>query len=434
MYEYVPDELAASPPIVVAAHFCNGSASALFGYAGMPALVAAADMYGFIMIFPQTTNANSASSNCWDVGSEASLTRDGGGDTQAIAQMVQHELDTRNADPDRVYVMGVSSGAMLTQAMLAVYPDVFKAGSEFSGVPAGCWASGYSVSSNWSEACAKGMVTMSAEEWGALVREMHPGYSGHRPRIQLWHGTSDTTIDYANQTEAIKEWTNVLGLNATPNSSDMPSGYQVEKWQNACGFTVLEAHTQNGGGHSTPIDADSVISFFGLDQTGPDPEVAACDPTGTGGSGGTTSGTSASTTGSGGDATAGSSSSTTGGTLGTTASGTGGATGGTASSTTSGTSGSGTSNSGGTLGSSSSGPATVAGTGPSASSTTSGAVTGGTSGTGAVSPTDESGDSGCSCKLGADRQARAALAGLPLIAFGMCFSRRARRRRQREAN
>ena len=42
--------------------------------------------------------------------------------------MVDHEIATRNADPERVYVMGVSSGAMLTQALLAVYPDVFKAG------------------------------------------------------------------------------------------------------------------------------------------------------------------------------------------------------------------------------------------------------------------------------------------------------------------
>jgi hypothetical protein len=33
---------------------------------------------------------------------------------------------------------GVSSGAMMTELLLAVYPDVFKAGSEFSGTPAGC--------------------------------------------------------------------------------------------------------------------------------------------------------------------------------------------------------------------------------------------------------------------------------------------------------
>jgi len=180
MYEYVPNNVAASPPIVVAAHFCGGSASAMFGAAS--SIVAKADQYGFIMIFPQTTNPAS-SAKCWDVGSKASLTHDGGGDTQAIAEMVKYEIGKRNANANRVYVMGVSSGAMLTQAMLAVYPDIFKAGAEFSGVPAGCWSDGWTVASNWGGTCALGRDTMSASQWGALVRGMYPGYSGYRPRI-----------------------------------------------------------------------------------------------------------------------------------------------------------------------------------------------------------------------------------------------------------
>src|SRR5689334_20225849 len=56
MYIYVPDKLATSPPILVVSHFCGGSASAVFGQAQGGGIVAAADKYGFIMIFPQTTN------------------------------------------------------------------------------------------------------------------------------------------------------------------------------------------------------------------------------------------------------------------------------------------------------------------------------------------------------------------------------------------
>ena len=187
MYEYVPANLVASPPIVVGAHYCGGSASAFFSMAS--GIVAAADKYGFIMIFPQTTNP-ATSAKCWDVGSKASLTHDGGGDTQAIAQMVKYEVSKRNADAGRVYILGASSGGMLTEAMLAVYPDVFKAGAEFSGVPAGCWSSGWSAASNWGGTCASGKDTMTAQAWGDLVRGMYPGYSGFRPRVQLWHGTS----------------------------------------------------------------------------------------------------------------------------------------------------------------------------------------------------------------------------------------------------
>jgi acetylxylan esterase len=283
MYEYVPDKVVASPPIVVAAHYCGGSASAFFSFAST--IVAAADRYGFIMIFPQTTNP-ATSAKCWDVGSKASLTHDGGGDTQAIAQMVEYEIAHRGADANRVYIMGASSGAMLTEAMLAVYPDVFKAGSEFSGVPAGCWSDGWSAASNWGGVCASGGDVMTGQQWGDLVRGMFPGYTGYRPRIQLWHGTADTTINFNNQGEAIKEWTNVLGLNATASSTDSTSvaGFTIQKWQNSCGFTVLEAHTQANGGHTTPIDATSVISFFGLDKPAPDPQPAACGTSGSGGS------------------------------------------------------------------------------------------------------------------------------------------------------
>jgi acetylxylan esterase len=137
MYEYVPAKLGASPPVLVAAHYCGGSASQMFNFTGMPAIEMAADTYGFIMIFPQTTNPAS-SADCWDVGSKASLTHNGGGDTQAIVEMVQYEVDHRSANADRIYALGASSGAMLTEALMAVYPYVFKAGAEFSGVPAGC--------------------------------------------------------------------------------------------------------------------------------------------------------------------------------------------------------------------------------------------------------------------------------------------------------
>jgi acetylxylan esterase len=282
MYEYVPAKPAASPPILVAAHYCGGSASQMFNFTGMPAIEMAAETYGFIMIFPQTTNPAS-SADCWDVGSKASLTHNGGGDTQAIAEMVQYEIGHRGANANRVYAMGASSGAMLTEALMAVYPDVFKAGAEFSGVPAGCWSDGWTPESNWGGTCALGNDTMTAIAWGNLVRAMYPGYTGYRPRLQLWHGTADMTIYYNNQTQAILEWTNVLGLNANPNSTDTTSdpGYTIEKWQNSCGFTVLEAHTQAGGGHTTPIDANSVVDFFGLNQvTGPDPQVEACGDAG----------------------------------------------------------------------------------------------------------------------------------------------------------
>jgi poly(hydroxyalkanoate) depolymerase family esterase len=328
MYIYVPDTLAKPPPIVVASHYCTGSASAMFGNLQGAGIVAAADQHGFIMIFPQTPN------NCWDVGSTKSLTHDGGGDTQAIAEMVKYTITKYNADAGRVYAIGISSGAMMTQALMGVYPDIFKAGAEFSGVADGCWSAGYDATNEWSSQCATGMVTKTAQQWGDLVRAQFPSYTGPRPRVQLWHGTADTTIVYSNLAESIKEWTNVLGLSATPTTMDAPmSGYTRQVWDNSCGLSVLEAWTQMNGVHTTPVDATAVISFFGLDKAGPDPGAAGCADGGTS----TSSSSSGSTTTSSGSTTTSTSSST------TTSSGTGGSAGtGETTGSTSGTGGGGT--------------------------------------------------------------------------------------------
>jgi acetylxylan esterase len=284
MYEYVPAKPAASPPVLVVAHYCGGNAAGMFGIASGGGLVAAADKYGFLMVFPQTSN------NCWDVGSTKSLTHDGGGDTQAIVEMVKYEISHRGANANRVYATGQSSGAMMTEALLAVYPDVFKAGAEFSGVPAGCWAVN-DPGGGWSQPCALGQVSYTPQEWGDLARAMYPGYSGYRPRIQLWHGTADATINYNNQLEAIKEWTNVLGLSATPTSTASLTinnhDFTRETWNDSCGFAVLDELSEKSGPHNTDASENAayVIPFLGLDKTGPvDPGVAAC-PGDAGGSG-----------------------------------------------------------------------------------------------------------------------------------------------------
>jgi acetylxylan esterase len=313
MYEYVPAKLAARPPVLVVSHYCSGTAAGVFGEAQGGGIVAAADQYGFVMIFPQTSN------NCWDVGSTASLTHNGGGDTQAIAEMVTYAIGKHGADANRVYATGTSSGAMMTEALLAIYPDVFKAGAEFSGVPAGCWAASYSASNQWSGPCASGQVSHTPQQWGSIVQAMDPGYSGYRPRVQLWHGESDMTINYNNQNEAIKEWSDVLGLSATPTSMATVTfnnhTWTHQSWQNSCGFTVLDAWSEQNGPHGTDanLNATHVIPFLGLDKTSPtDPEVAQCGDAGTpSGSGSASSGgsaTSGSSSGGGSGGTAGTSS------------------------------------------------------------------------------------------------------------------------------
>jgi acetylxylan esterase len=284
MYIYVPDKLAAAPPIVVSAHSCGNSASGQFG--SITKTRAAADKNGFIIILPDNPGQN-----CWDVGSKAALTHDGGGDTHAVAQMVRYALTQYSGDAKRVYVFGGSSGAMMTQALLGVYPEIFTAGAARAGVPCGCWAESYASSNQWSGPCAGGSVDKTPQQWGDYVRAINPDYAGHRPRVQLFQGKNDETISYKNMGEAIQEWTNVLGLSETPTSTDTisSSGYTYDRqfWESTCGYVVLETWSASGQGHSMTYEEDAILKFFGLDVAGgSDPELAACSGSGGTGSGG----------------------------------------------------------------------------------------------------------------------------------------------------
>src|SRR5579864_6968895 len=138
MYVYVPSAVATNPPILTLVHYCGGSAQAVFGQAQGGGIVSAADKYGFIMVVPSNANSSGANGRCWDISSMATQTRDGGGDSHAIIQMVRFAIAQYHANANRVYSTGDSSGAMMTQLLLAPYPDVYKAGSSFAGVPAGC--------------------------------------------------------------------------------------------------------------------------------------------------------------------------------------------------------------------------------------------------------------------------------------------------------
>ena len=127
-----------------------------------------------------------------------------------------------------------------------------------------------------------GSVIKTPQQWGDLVRSAYPGYTGARPRMQLWHGTADTTLRYPNFGEEIKQWTNVLG--AEPDARRPPTRPQSGWTRTRYGGTGDhgagrgDQHRQ-GVGHSLPLAgmAAMAIAFFGLND--PDPADDARRPT-----------------------------------------------------------------------------------------------------------------------------------------------------------
>jgi len=265
MFVYVPPVLRAHPSVLVALHYCTGSGPAMFDGTDYASL---ADRYGFVVVYPSASREG----HCFDVSSPAALRHDGASDPVGIVSMVRYVQDTYRADRNRVYVTGISSGAMMTNVLLGDYPDVFAAGSAFMGVPFGCFAT--TDGSMWNSTCAHGDLVKTPEEWGDLVRAASPDHHGPRPRMQLWHGVLDDILFYPNFGEEIKQWTNVLHAGLEPSFTDHPRPtWTHTQHTDVAGKVQVDAYSIADAGHSLGFRgtgmAEIVIAFFGLDRHGP---------------------------------------------------------------------------------------------------------------------------------------------------------------------
>lgn len=263
MHLYVPNGAKAHPAILLALHGCQGSGPYLYSSTDFAGL---ADRYGFVVIYPSTNPGGS----CWDVSSDQALTRGGGSDPVGLMSMITYVERRYGGNPDAVYVTGESSGGMMTNVMLADYPDVFKAGAAFMGVPYHCFYTG--TVRGWNGPCAGGQVSLSGQQWGDLVRRAYPGYTGPRPRVQLWHGTADPILNHRDLGEEAKQWSNVLGVDRTPPASDTPAAdWNRTRYTDRSGTTQVETYSIAGAGHQLPFQgtpmAAYAVHFMGLDRS-----------------------------------------------------------------------------------------------------------------------------------------------------------------------
>lgn len=253
---YVPSNLPENPAIVLALHPCGGSGSS---YARMTGYQSHADQRGFIAIFPSSRR----DFNCWDVASSSSLKRDGGGDSTGLASIANYALKTWSADPSRVFVTGSSSGCMMTNVMIAAYPDLFEAATCYSGVAAGCLrGSPGSSPISADPTCANGQVSLSPEQWAQRARDIYPGYSGSYPRLKTLHGTADSLVRIPNLDQQLAQWSTIKGLDLTARNPNTPQrGYTELVYGDG---TQLIGISAEGVGHTVPVNAGLDMDWFGL--------------------------------------------------------------------------------------------------------------------------------------------------------------------------
>ena len=244
MFEYAPAGLPANAPLVVAMHGCTQSATA-YENAGWNEL---ADTWGFYVLYPQQQSSNQSSS-CFEWWDPSQTSRDQG-EALSIKQMVDTMKAKHSVDASRVFVTGLSAGAAMTAVMLATYPDVFAAGAIMAGLPFRC-ASSLSDTS----ACQYSGKSETPAQWGALVKNAYPGYTGAYPRVSVWHGDADTTVKPSNATELVKQFASVNGVDSTtPTLSETVDGAAHKTYADGSGTVRVESYIIPKMTHGTAID------------------------------------------------------------------------------------------------------------------------------------------------------------------------------------
>lgn len=243
MFTFVPAGLPANAPVVLVLHGCTQTAAAMEA-SGWTAAASAQKLY---LIYAQTSSANNSSS-CFNWFEPGDIARDQG-EALSLRQMVGWVLGHASTDPNRVYVTGLSAGAFMAATMAALYPDVFAGAAVDAGGPFRC-----ATSTSEAFTCMNPGVDKTPAAWGDLVRNAFPGYTGRRPRMTLWHGTTDTTVQPTNLTESVDQWTNVFGTDQTPDLTETISGHTHKVYRDGAGAAVVETYELAGMGHAVAVD------------------------------------------------------------------------------------------------------------------------------------------------------------------------------------
>jgi hypothetical protein len=91
-----------------------------------------------------------------------------------------------------------------------------------------------------------------ARELGDLVRNASR-HKGPWPKLSVWHGSADRTVNPANASEIVKQWLDVHHLPPTPMAESTVDGYPRALWWNAQGETLVESYTITDMAHGTPL-------------------------------------------------------------------------------------------------------------------------------------------------------------------------------------
>ena len=235
-------------PLVVVLHGCTTTADNMMASSAMHPT---AEREGFIVVYPDVPLSSRLFVNCWKFPDPNSQVRDSG-DPALIAGVTRDVMQRMSIDPERVYLIGMSSGAVMTGIMGATYPDIFaaiaeNAGCAYKALP--CLGAGGALSQS------DQLGQQAYQAMGQRARVM--------PVLQL-RGDQDTTVPPSNSPQVIEQWiaTNNYVLSGTATapfdtvSDEAYDGvksdgyaYTVNRYRDSNGCLLIEDWMIHGMGH-----------------------------------------------------------------------------------------------------------------------------------------------------------------------------------------
>ncbi len=151
---------------------------------------------GFIVVYPDFIDQDSHPLVCWRFYLPTEWTR-GQGDAAGVVGLTRMVMERWSVDPERVYVMGGSSGAFLTSILGAAYPDLYAAMANLAGGP---------YASTFLDAANPLIPALANPALQAQLAHLAMGPRARVVPLLEIHGDADTTIYPVNGANAVQQW------------------------------------------------------------------------------------------------------------------------------------------------------------------------------------------------------------------------------------
>lgn len=235
---YVPSVAASGPrPLLVMLHGCTQDPD---DFAAGTAMNALAEEHGCLVLYPEQSRAANAS-QCWNWFEASHQERDGG-EPSLLAAMTREVIETWQADPNRVYVAGLSAGGAMAAILGLAYPELYAAVGVHSGLPVGS-----------ANDLITGLAAMKkAPATGGTARALP-----QRVPVIVFHGDRDDVVHPGNGDAVLRQF-----LHPAPDSpaealhrqqeraaSADGRGYTRTAMLDGSGRSVAEYWELHGGGH-----------------------------------------------------------------------------------------------------------------------------------------------------------------------------------------